>query len=402
MRDPKIVLNHLSSFKVETKITDIYKNLYNPEFYRLAYQNIKSKEDLSDKTIDDLINNLRNKTYKPVSLKNKVPPIEQRLVEEIISMILERLYWFLPNRTPHTALKYLKESFDSTKWWLVCDLKGHLNEINHGILLDTLKEKIREQKFVSLINKFLKAGYIDQWEYNCSYSGEPRGTRLGQILSNIYLNRLDKYIENLISNETDYKINYVRYADSFLVGLISSKKYTLDVQNNIQEFITNDLRMELNKNELVHNSEPIEFLGYNISIMRNEHRSDGKVSLYIDHEIMKRFIIDNKFGKFVCDSKTGKPKLKGIHRTNLINLDEFKILNYYNSKIKRIYSYYKLATNLDHKFSNFMYIVRQSFLRTLASKYKTSCAKLLKNKNYHQHKRVGVTYNTKFYELFKN
>lgn len=494
MRDPKIVLKQLSGLKEDQRVTNLYKNLYNPEFYKIAYQNlysaskinnINNADGMSEERINTLIEKLKNKTYQPTPIKipsntkknstitTKIssPSIEDKLVQEIVRMILESLYQnvfsehsygYMTNKSPHTALIYTKQKFNSTKWWIDIDIKDCFKDINHVIILNILKEKIREQKFIALINKFLKAGYIKFWQNDKTYSGTPQGTTIGQILSNIYLNKFDKYMENLIkefncgvkrqknkeyerlrSRAKNYKyrfkdtvenknkyllykkeaedyakkhgyfdyhdpnfqrLNYVRYADDLLIGVISSKEKTIDIKNKIQDFLINNLKLEINdsKIKILHNSELTTFLGYNIAVIRSTNRPilNGTIALYLDYLVMKRFIIDNRFGKFVCDSKTGKPKLKGIHRPELINIDEIEILHQYNSRIKRLYNYYKLAVNIS-KLGNFIYVIQQSFLRTLAAKYKTTCAKLYKNKNYCRNKNPGVTFNNQFYELFK-
>ena len=203
------------------------------------------------------------------------------------------------------------------------------------------------------------------------------------------------------------RLSYVRYADDFLVGVIASKKEAEEIKNKIQEFLGNKLKLELNKEKIkiLHNSEKIKFLGYELSVIRCESnpKINGQIGLWLPYEVCKNFIIDNRFGKFVCDSKTGKPKLKAIHRPEMNNLDELEILMQYNSKIRGLYNYYKMASNVC-KLARFNYICQLSFLKTLANKYKTSCKKLYDNKNYNHRNNstahIGITYNNKFYEFF--
>ena len=502
MRDPKIVLKHLSSLKEDQSVTNIYKNLYNPEFYKIAYQNLYSKpgqmtqasngstiDGMSEERINKLIQSLRDKTYKPTPLKrinisNKsgkirsvnIPSFDDKLVQEIIKMLLEALYepqfldcshGYRPNRSCHTTLKYVQQKFQGNKWWITIDIKGCFDNINHVILLNLIKKRIREQKFIHLINLFLKAGYIENWRYDKTYSGVPQGTIIGPILSNIYLHELDKYmmeqvdliksgrvrksnneyhrvvcgisrakksikneqnVENNVEllkkyklefkrvkklgalnyNDPEYRrLAYVRYSDDIIIGSVSSKKEAEEILNNIKLFLLNNLKLELSneKTKIVHNSEQISFLGYNISVIQDRINTkyNGNICLWLPYEVMKKFIIDNRFGKFVCDSKTGKPKLKGIHRPELINLEEYEILMQYNAKIKGLYNYYKMASNVC-KMANFNYVCQLSFLRTLAAKYKTTCAKLYANKNYNRRhnggSHIGIVYNGKFYEFF--
>ena len=497
MRDPKIVLKQLSSFKEECRVNNIYCNLYNPEFYKIAYQNLYQKpsqmtpdnngdtiDGMSLERINKLIIKLKNRTYHPTPLRQvnilkkngnlrtvSIPSFEDKLVQEIIRMILEALYdphfsihnhGYRTNKSCHTALIELKRTFKGTKWWIDADIKNYFDNINHVVLLNILKEKIREQKFIHLINLFLKAGYIENWQYHKTYSGIPQGSIIGPILSNIYLNKFDKYMEQLINefncgkrrrmnkeynnirsalrwvkenlnknknieynkerlkelkrkwkyvkgNRDDQydpnfqRIKYVRYCDDFLIGVISSKAKTVEIKNKIQHFLKEKLKLELNteKTRIAHNSELITFLGYNISVIKDNTKVNlnGVVYLGLPYDVMKKFIIDNRFGKFVCDAQTGKHILKAIHRPELTNLDELEIINQYNSRIKGLYNYYKLASNVC-KMNGFNYICQLSFLKTLSCKYKTTCAKLYKNHNYNKNKKIGITYNNKFYEFF--
>lgn len=494
MRDPKIVLNQLSSLKENQTVNGLYCNLLNPEFYKVAYQNIYSKpsqmtpasdgstiDGMSFERINKLIEKLRNKTYQPTPLRRanipkkngktrpiSIPSFEDKLVQEIIRMLLEALYephfsehshGFRPKKSCHTALKFVQNKFQGTKWWIDCDVKGCFDNINHVILLNTLKERIREQKFIHLINLFLKAGYIENWVYHKTYSGTPQGSIISPILTNIYLHKFDKFLETLITertvgkrkkmtkeyhnvsnsiwklkqnenydknklmelikkqndlsrigkvsdhNDPNYRrLSYVRYADDFLVGVIASRKEAEEIKNKIQEFLKNKLKLELNeeKTKIVHNSEKIRFLGYDLTVYTSNverKQMNGLIHLWLPYEVCKSFIIDNRFGKFVCDAQTGKPKLRGECRKELTNIDELEILMQYNAKIRGLYNYYKMASNVC-KLNGFNYICQLSFLRTLANKYKTSCAKLYKNKNYCKNKHIGITYNDKFYEFF--
>lgn len=499
MRDPKIVLKQLSSLKENESVNNIYKNLYNPEFYKIAYQNIYSKpsqmtpasdgstiDGMSLERINKLIEKLRNKTYQPTPLRRvnipkkngktrpiSIPSFEDKLVQEIIRMILEAIYehtfsehshGFRLKKSCHTALKHTQNKFRGTKWWIDCDIRGCFDNINHVILLNTLKERIREQKFIHLINLFLKAGYIENWQYHKTYSGTPQGSIISPILANIYLDKFDKYIEKMIrdfwkgkkrritaeygrvhtrpqnclkrikkginveKNQNLYKkyrkeeeiyirkyghldqydpnfrrLSYVRYADDFLVGVIASKEEAEEIKQKIQEFLRNELKLELNeeKTKVVHNSKLVKFLGYELTVMHDadQRTINGGIILWMPYQVRKDFIINNSFGKFTQDKNNGKSRFKGTARPEMMNLEELEILMQYNSRIRGLYNYYKMASNIC-KLAEFNYICQQSFLKTLAAKYKTSCAKLYKNKNYCKNKHIGITYNDKFYEFF--
>ena len=500
-KDPKIILEILS--KNNSTVDDLYRYLYIPEFYKLAYQNICSKPSqmtpASDGTtvdgmglerINKLIQKLKDRTYRPTIIrrvnipKNKgdvrrisIPSFEDKLVQEVIRMILEALYehtfsnhnhGFRPQKSCHTALEFVQKKFQGTKWWINCDIRDYFDNINHQILLKILAERIKEQKFLSIINKFLKAGYIENWQYNKTHSGIPQGSIIGPILSNIYLDKFDKFMEknietfwkgksrarsaqynrlqsrvagskksivnniNIEENRRKYKerkkelnkfvkehgvydffdpnfrrLSYVRYADNFLIGVVASKKEAIKIKEQIEEFLEITLKIKLNeeKSKIIHNSKLVRFLGYDLSVIKgvDNVRIRGIIALWLPYEVCKNFIIDNRFGKFVCDAQTGKPKLKAIHRPEMNNNDELEILMIYNTKIRGLYNYYKMASNVC-KLNYFNDICQTSFLKTLANKYKTSVAKIYANPKYNHRKNnssnVGITYNNKFYEFF--
>lgn len=502
MRDPKITLKHLFSLEKNQTVTNLYRHLYNPEFYKIAYQNIYAKpsqmtpasdgstvDGMSLERIGRLIEKLRDRTYQPTPLKRvsipkksggkrpiSIPSFEDKLVQEVIRLLLEALYephfsehshGFRPNKSCHTALKFTQQKFRGTSWWIDCDIRGCFDNINHIILLNILKERIREQKFIHLINLFLKAGYIENWQYHKTYSGTPQGSIISPILANIYLHKFDEYMESNIQefnkgkerkenlaykrmisgiqnaklsiknginveenrkrykerkkefnlnksrigrciyNDPDFcRLSYVRYADDFLIGVIASKKEAEEIKNKVQEFLKDQLKLELNeeKTKIIHNSEKVRFLGYNITVCRSLDRPtmNGAIHLWLPHEVCKDFVINNRFGKFVCDKQTGKPKLWGICRPEMKNLDELEILMQYNAKIRGLYNYYKMASNVC-KLAGFNYICQLSFLKTLAAKYNCSCKKLYDNKNYCYRKNgahIGITYQGKFHEFF--
>ena len=104
-------------------------------------------------------------------------------------------YGFRPHRSCHTALNAVQKTFTGKKWFIEGDIKGFFDNINHDILIDILKERISDERFIRLIRKFLKAGYLEQWQFHGTYSGMPQGGIISPILANIYLDKLDKYMK---------------------------------------------------------------------------------------------------------------------------------------------------------------------------------------------------------------
>jgi len=235
MRNPEKVLisltehSKLSDYKFER----LYRILFNEEMYYVAYQNINAKpgnmtkgtdsqtiDEMSLARIEKLIDAIRNESYQPrpsrrtyIPKKNGkkrplgIPTFDDKLVQEVIRMILEAIYegsfehsshGFRPQRSCHTALMQITKSFNGAKWFIEGDIKGFFDNINHDVLIGILQERISDERFIRLIRKFLNAGYIEDWVYHKTYSGTPQGGIVSPLLANIYLDRLDKYVKEYI------------------------------------------------------------------------------------------------------------------------------------------------------------------------------------------------------------
>lgn len=79
-------------------------------------------------------------------------------------------------------------------WFIEGDIKGCFDNIDHQVLANVINAKIKDARLIQLIWKFLKAGYMEDWQYHATYSGCPQGGIVSPILANIYLNELDKFV----------------------------------------------------------------------------------------------------------------------------------------------------------------------------------------------------------------
>jgi len=212
MRNPIDVLNSLGSKSLnpDYQYERLYRNLYNSEFYMTAYQNIyantgnmtagtdgKTIDGMGMERIQKLIVSMKDHSYQPnparrtyIKKKNGklrplgIPSFDDKLVQEIVRMILESIYestfsnrshGFRPNRSCHTALKQIQANFTSVKWFIEGDIKSFFDTIDHAVLVNILRKRIHDEYFLSLIWKFLKAGYVENWAYRPTYSGTPQG-----------------------------------------------------------------------------------------------------------------------------------------------------------------------------------------------------------------------------------
>jgi len=172
------------------------------------------------KIIDDLIRQLQEESFRfsPVRRayipkKNGkqrplgVPDFKDKLVQEIIRMILENIYepvfsenshGFRPHRSCHTALSQIKNTWKGLVWCIEGDIKGFFDNISHTGLISILEKKIEDRRFLRLLHNALKCGYVEDWKFHVTYSGTPQGGIVSPVLSNIYLNELDAFMEDLI------------------------------------------------------------------------------------------------------------------------------------------------------------------------------------------------------------
>jgi len=311
----------------------VYNLLYNPELYLMAYDKIyrnagamtkgsttETVDGMSLRKINAIIEALRYERYQwtPVrrvyiekknSTKKRplgMPTWSDKLLQEVIRLILEAYYepqfsecshGFRPNRGCHTALREIDRNWLGTVWFIEGDIKACFDSLDHEILLSTLAEKIQDGRFIRLIRKLLQAGYLEDWKYNQTLSGTPQGGIISPILSNIYLDKLDKYVEKTLVPDytkgdrrkpnlpyqalitkvwrlrkegktkeamavraqaqhmssvdpTDAnfrRLKYVRYADDWLIGYVGTKEEAEEIKYHMKAYLQKELKLKLSE-----------------------------------------------------------------------------------------------------------------------------------------------------------
>jgi group II intron reverse transcriptase/maturase len=490
MRNPIAVLNSLSekSQNKEYVFERLYRNFYNPEFYLLAYKNIYANDGsmtmgvdgstldgMSVGRINKIIEKMKNKSYSPnparrtyIEKKNSnkkrplgIPSSDDKLVQEVARLILESVYetnfsdnshGFRPKRSCHTALMQIQRTFTGATWFIEGDITACFDSFDHHVMINILRKRIKDENFISLMWKFLKAGYMEQWQYYRTYSGTPQGSGISPILANIYLNELDEYMSEYKNNfdkgsssrrkgnpeyermrgtfrryekkcsaiwdslseeekkehakyrnqikaevrklpvkkpcDDSYKsLQYVRYADDFIISIIGSKNDAEKIKEDIAEFVSEKLKLTLSKEKtkITHTSQKARFLGYDLSVSKSQdikRRADGAkvrvysgvLKLYVPHEKWENKLREYGAMKIVKDEH-GKDVWKAIHRGKLTNKTDIEILSKYNSEIRGLYNYYSLACNAC-AINKFVSMMKYSMLKTFANKYRTKVSKI--------------------------
>lgn len=204
-----------------------------------------------------------------------------------------------------------------------------------------------------------------------------------------------------VYQDNNKRICYVRYADDFLIGVVGSKEDCVEIKAELKEFLSDVLKLELSdeKTKITHSSESARFLGYDVSIRRSQElirRSDGVKQRALNGTVMLNAPLKDKIEEFLISNEYGMRTANGrmtpIAAKGLRNRSDFEIVSTYNSQIRGICNYYRMASNFS-KLGYFVYIMEYSCLKTLASKHQTTMAKARGSRR--TGKRWGVPYETK-------
>ncbi len=459
MRTAETLLNIIQDRgKRKLPLDDVYRQLYNPDFslrsYAKMYKNDgamtpgtteETVDGMSLNKIDQVIEVIRCERWKwpPVRrvLIDKpqggkrplgIPDWSPKVVQDIVRSILEASYepqfsdhshGFRPKRGCQSALTKIHNTWNGTKWFIEGDIKGCFDNIDHHILMNILRENIHDNRFLRLIEGALKAGYCEDWIYHPSLSGSPQGGIVSPILSNIYLDKLDKFVEKTLipeytksdKRETNpayghvanqlqtarrqgnlervralqkelrkhpsktqddpgyRRLRYIRYADDFLFGFAGPFEESHQIKDKVASFLQTELKLPLSaeKTLITHaHTGRARFLGYEIGIMYSSTKLDdrfrrsvnGAVGMYIPEDV-----IQAKRKRYLRD---GKP----IHRPELQNDSEYDIIVRYQGEYRGLVQYYGLAQNLA-QLGYVKWTMETSLLKTLASKNQTSTTK---------------------------
>ena len=369
---------------------------------------------------------------------------------------------FRPHRSCHTALGMIQKSFAGAKWFIEGDIKGFFDNIDHNVLISILRERISDERFLRLIRKFLNAGYVEDWKYNKTYSGTPQGGIVSPILANIYLDKFDKYIKEYAAKfrkgdrrsiNLDYwrlnnkknrlkqklqktsdeqmrksylyeiaqlskqmlsiphkdamdadfrRLQYVRYADDFLISVIGSKSECETIKADITQFMREQLKLELSdeKTLITHAQDKAKFLGYEIFIRKSDavkrnkdgvlkRDFNGAVVLTLNSAVIQKKLTE--YNALEVRNIDGKDIWWSKPRRYMTPMKPEDILAQYNAEIRGLYNYYSLATNVSKECASFAFIMKMSMFKTLGWKLNTSARKV--RQKYQKDKDFVIPYN---------
>ncbi len=475
MRTAETVLNVISERgRRGLPLEDIYRQLYNPSLYLKAYGRLYSNngamtpgataetvDGMSLEKINIIIGTLRRERYRWTPVRriyipkkkgsNKLRPLglptwSDKLLQEVIRLILEAYYesqfsshshGYRPGLGCHTALDEVTK-WKGVKWYVEGDISQCFDSLDHSIMMSILAEKLHDNRFLRLISNLFKAGYLENWRYNATLSGVPQGSIVGPILSNIYLTKLDQFVETMLlprynfgksrkenlpyktlmnaarkrgnwrncdrvkaklkralrkqaqhmpsrdPQDPDFRrLCYVRLADDFLLGFSGPRVEVEEIKSLLGEFLNSNLRLELSKQKtLITNArqESARFLNYEIVTLDadDKHHKHPRFINGSNGLKVPKDVIKAKCSRYM---RHGKP----IHLAARTHDTDYSIVIQYQAEYRGFVQYYLRAFNVSRLW-RLHRVMQLSLAMTLANKHKTNV-----NKIYRKYKTVIVT-----------
>ncbi|MEV5842211.1 reverse transcriptase domain-containing protein [Streptomyces sp. NPDC051985] len=437
---------------------ELYRQLFNPQLYLLAYGRIyanhgamtpgvtsETVDGMSQRKIDRIIEAMRHERYRfrpvrrvHIPKKNGktrplgLPTWSDKLVGEVVRLLLEAFYepmfsdrshGFRPRRGCHTALREVDHTWTGTSWFIEGDIADCFGSLDHQVLLSILGERIHDQRFLRLVRNMLTAGYLEDWRWGATLSGAPQGGVASPVLSNIYLHKLDEFVEtvlipeytrgdrrarnpaylelqNLLAkarrrgdrvqarllrrqmvslpssdpNDPGYRrLRYIRYADDHLLGFTGPKSEAEQIKQRLAQFLRDELRLELSQEKtlITHaRTRAARFLGYEITTQHNDtkktgryRRVNGQIALRVPRDVIKA-----KCAPYLARGKPAK-------RPALINSSDHAIVATFGTVYRGVVQYYLLAGDV-FRLHRLQWVMETSMLKTLAAKHRSSVSKM--------------------------
>jgi len=436
----------------------LYRQLFNPQLYLMAYGRIyanhgamtpgatqETADGMSMEKIERIIDAMRHERYRfspvrrvQIPKKNGtlrplgLPTWSDKLVGEVVRLLLTAYYeptfsdhshGFRSGRGCHTALRQVADTWSGTTWFIEADISDCFGSFDHEIMVRILSEKIHDGRFLRLIRNMLTAGYLEDWTWNATLSGAPQGGTVSPVLSNIYLHKLDEFVETvLIPKYTQgvtrkrnpayirvksglayarkcgrrakarqlrgqlrrlpvgdprdpgfRRLRYSRYADDHLLGFIGPKAEAEEIKDQLARFLRGELALELNadKTLITHaRTRAARYLGYEIivqhgdsKITKGQRSVNGKIALRVPLDVIR--------AKRAPYRRHGK----AWHRAAMQNLDDYDIVKTYAAEYRGVVQYYLLANDV-WRLKSLRWDAQTSMLKTLAAKHQSSVAKM--------------------------
>ena len=357
-----------------------------------------------------------------------MPPWSDKLVAEVVRMLLDAYYdvrfsahshGFRPGLGCHTALAEVQRTWSGTHWFIEGDIADCFGSFDHSVMLSALAEHIRDGRFLQLIERMLKAGYLEDWRWHATLSGAPQGGIASPVMSNVYLDRLDRFVEQELIPEYTRgerrrrnraytragrqiaaaeragdreaaralrrrrrvlpsgeprdpgyrRLRYVRYADDVLLGFAGPRAEAEEIKERLRQFLDEELKLELSESKtlITHAaSQAARFLGYQIrtqyedtKITAGQRSVNGVVGLFVPEDAIRKR----------CEGymRAGEPAA----RAGMMFDTDFTVIAQYGAEYRGYVQYYLPAQDV-YRLGVLRWVMETSMLKTLAAKHKST------------------------------
>jgi group II intron reverse transcriptase/maturase len=409
-------------------------------------------DGMSVRKIDRIIEAMRHERYRfrparrvHIPKKNGktrplgMPTWSDKLVGEVVRLLLEAYYeptfsdrshGFRPGRGCHTALREVAHTWLGTTWFVEGDIADCFGSFDHDRMVTILSEKIHDNRFLRLLHNMLTAGYLEDWTWGATLSGVPQGGIASPVLSNIYLHKLDNFVETVLIPEhtrgrlraknpeyravereivkarrkgdraevrslyrrlhslpsqdprdPDYRrLRYCRYADDTLLGFAGPKAEAEEIKHRLTTFLRDDLKLELSpdKTLITHaRTQRARFLGYEITVASGDRRtrkpsaSDKRNRRSLNGMIVLRVPPSVVKAKSAPYLSRGQPAC----RNPMVNEADYNIVARYGAEYRGTVQYYLLASDV-FRLHRLRWVMETSMLKTLAAKHRSTVTKM--------------------------
>lgn len=446
-------------------LDELYRQMFNPQVYLMAYGRIyankgamtlgatqETVDGMSLGRIDRIIDAMRHERYRfsPVrrvhipKKSGKLRPLglptwSDKLVGEVVRLLLEAYYepmfsdrshGFRPGRGCHTALREVANTWTGTSWFIEGDLADCFGSFDHEVMLSILAEKIHDNRFLWLVRNMCQAGYLEDWKWGATLSGVPQGGVASPLLSNIYLHKLDVFVETVLIPEytrgklrarspeyrkaerairrareqsdraqlrTLYRrlhslpsqdprdpgyrrLRYCRYADDMLLGFAGPKVEAEEIKARLTVFLRDDLKLELSheKTLITHaRSQRACFLGYEIDVATSDRRTRRPSETDRRNRRSLNGTVVLHVPAAVIKAKSAPYMSRGVPacRNRMVNEADYSIVGRFGAEYRGLVQYYLLAGDV-FRLHRLRWVMETSMLETLACKHRASVSKI--------------------------
>ena len=210
---------------------------------------------------EELLESIRSGKYKPSPVRRVeipkdnggtrklgIPTVIDRIIQQAIAQVLtpiyepkfsEGSYGYRPNRSAKDAVLKVKEYADEGYKFAVClDLSQYFDTLCHELLMNMLREEIKDKRLIELIKRYLKSGVMENGIVMKTEEGSPQGGNLSPLLANIYLDKFDKEFERR-------GVKVIRYADDIIL-LAKSIRAAERLLRTSTEYLEKKLKLKVN------------------------------------------------------------------------------------------------------------------------------------------------------------